>query len=68
MNNDFILLCGHTHVPKIDVHDDYAYMNPGSITIPKENSHHGYMIIEDNKFIWKDVDGNIKNEYVYVRR
>lgn len=68
MNDDFILLCGHTHVPKIDVHDDYVYMNPGSITIPKENSHHGYMIIEDNKFIWKDVDGNIKNEYVYVRR
>lgn len=43
-------------------------MNPGSITIPKENSHHGYMVIENNKFIWKDVDGNIKNEYVYVRR
>ncbi len=68
MNNDFILLCGHTHVPKLDVHDDYVYMNPGSITLPKENSHHGYMIIEDNKFIWKDVDGDIKNEYVYVRR
>ena len=68
MNNDFILMCGHTHVPKIDVHDDYIYMNPGSITIPKENSHHGYMIIENNKFIWKDVDGGITNEYEYVRR
>ena len=68
MKNDFILLCGHTHGPKIDFHDDYIYMNPGSITIPKENSHHGYMIIENNKFIWKDVDGNIKNEYEYVRR
>lgn len=58
-----ILLNGHTHVPKCVEHDDYVYMNPGSVSIPKEDSHHGYMIFEDNVFIWKDLDGEVKNRY-----
>lgn len=58
-----VLLCGHTHVPKCVQKEDYIYMNPGSVSIPKENSWHGYMIWEKNTFIWKDVDGNVKMEY-----
>ena len=58
-----ILLNGHTHVPKCVEHDDYVYMNPGSVSIPKEDSQHGYMIFEDNVFIWKDLDGEVKNIY-----
>ena len=58
-----ILINGHTHVPKCVEHDDYVYMNPGSVSIPKEDSHHGYMIFEDNVFIWKDLDGEVKNIY-----
>lgn len=58
-----ILLNGHTHVPKCVEHDDYIYMNPGSVSIPKENSHHGYMILEDNVFTWKDLEGEVKNRY-----
>ena len=38
-------------------------MNCGSVSIPKENGYNGYMIINDNNFIWKDIDGNIKSEY-----
>lgn len=55
-----ILLHGHTHVPVCRVHENYVYMNPGSVSIPKENSWNGYMILEKNEFIWKDFDGNIK--------
>ena len=33
------------------------FMNPGSLSIPKENSPHGYMTLEDGLFLWKDVDG-----------
>jgi putative phosphoesterase len=58
-----VLLNGHTHVPKCVEHEDYVYMNPGSVSIPKEDSHHGYMILEGNKFTWKDLAGNIINEY-----
>ena len=38
-------------------------MNPGSVSIPKENSAHSYMIMEDNVFSWKDLDGK---EYKHV--
>jgi putative phosphoesterase len=58
-----VLLNGHTHVPKCVEHEDYVYMNPGSVSIPKEDSHHGYMILEGNKFTWKDLAGNIINKY-----
>lgn len=58
-----ILLNGHTHVPKCTEHENYIYMNPGSVSIPKENSHHGYMIFENDSFLWKDFDGNIINSY-----
>ena len=58
-----ILLCGHTHVPKCEQRDGYIYMNPGSVSIPKENSAHSYMILDD-KFYWKDVeDGSIYMTY-----
>ncbi len=52
-----ILLNGHTHVPKYEKIEDYIYMNPGSVSIPKENSSHSYMILED-KAVWKDLGGN----------
>ncbi len=61
-----ILLNGHTHVPKCTVHEDYIYMNPGSISIPKEESAHGYMIIEDNIFTWKDIEGEVYNKYELI--
>ena len=58
-----ILLCGHTHVPKCEQRDGYIYMNPGSVSIPKENSAHSYMILDD-KFYWKDIeDGSIYMTY-----
>lgn len=57
LNKGNILLCGHTHIPKCTEYDNYIYMNPGSVSIPKENSHHGYMIYDKNQFIWKDLNG-----------
>lgn len=58
-----ILLHGHTHVPKCTEHEKYIYMNPGSVSIPKENSRHGYMTLRDRTFLWKDFDGNVIGEY-----
>lgn len=52
-----ILLHGHTHVPVCREHEDYIYMNPGSVSIPKEGSRHGYMTYEDGIFAWKGLDG-----------
>ena len=58
LNGD-ILLHGHTHVPKCVKHETYTYMNPGSVSIPKEGSHHGYMLLENGEFTWKDFEGNV---------
>ena len=58
-----ILLHGHTHVPKCVVHEteQYICMNPGSVSIPKEDSWHGYMVWEGKDFVWKDLD---RHEYL----
>ncbi|MBQ7875134.1 MAG: phosphodiesterase [Oscillospiraceae bacterium] len=59
-----VILSGHTHIPKCEEKDGAVFMNPGSVSIPKENSHYGYMIFEHGEFIWKDFDGNVKNKYL----
>jgi len=58
-----ILLHGHTHVCACREHEDYIYMNPGSVTIPKENTPHAYMTLENGLFLWKDFEGNIFHTY-----
>lgn len=65
LNKRYILLHGHTHVPKVVDNKEYVYINPGSVSIPKEGSHHGYIVVEDNRFMFKDLDGNLINEYRY---
>lgn len=45
-----ILLHGHTHVPVIRDMGSYTYVNPGSVSIPKEGSAHSCLILEDGKF------------------
>lgn len=45
-----ILLGGHTHVPVIRDCGHFTYVNPGSVSIPKENSHHSCLLFEDGKF------------------
>ena len=58
-----ILLCGHTHVPKCTDHGNFVYLNPGSVSIPKEDSHRGYMTLEDGVFLWKDMAGTVIDRY-----
>ena len=52
-----VLLHGHTHIPAKDNSLGFWYLNPGSVSIPKENSPHSYMTLEDGQFLWKDLDG-----------
>ncbi len=50
-----VLLHGHTHLQVKNQHETYTYLNPGSLSIPKENSVHGYMTLENGVFIWKNL-------------
>ena len=63
MQKGDILIYGHTHVPLQDVNDERVCLNPGSVSIPKENSWHGYMTLEDGHFRWMDFDGNAHMEW-----
>lgn len=55
-----ILLHGHTHVPAWTMFgEENLYLNPGSVSIPKENSEHGYMIIEVDQIEWKNLEGQV---------
>lgn len=52
-----ILLHGHTHVPKYIEYENYTLVNPGSVSIPKEDSPHSYLIYESGLFTFKDLEG-----------
>ena len=51
-----ILLHGHTHVPACETKGGVTYLNPGSLAIPKEESPHSYMTLEDGVFLWKELE------------
>lgn len=57
-----ILIHGHTHVQTVTEFGDNIYINPGSISIPKENNPPTFMIYEDGKFTIYDFDMNVLNE------
>lgn len=58
MNPGDILLHGHTHVLKAERREGYLLLNPGSVSIPKENHAPSYGILEENCFTVKDLEGN----------
>ncbi len=58
-----VLLHGHTHVPACEKRDGFVYMNPGSVSIPKEGSERGYMTFEEGVFLWKTLEGHAYREY-----
>lgn len=59
-----VLLHGHTHIPACIRHEAYTYLNPGSVSIPKEGSVHGYMTLEAGVFTWKELDGSVWQKFV----
>ena len=53
-----ILLHGHTHIQAMEEINGYTYINPGSVSIPKNGNKNSYMTFSDNTFIIKDFDSN----------
>lgn len=54
-----VLLHGHTHVPAwTEFGQGNLYLNPGSVSIPKENSPHSYMTLEGNTVQWKELESS----------
>ncbi len=57
-----IFIHGHFHIPMTEKVDNVYYLNPGSISLPKENSKNSYGILENDIFKIKDLDGNTVKE------
>lgn len=60
-----ILLHGHTHVPAMEDLGGIVYLNPGSLSIPKEGSANSYLIYEDGIFRLKDLEQNELSVFQY---
>ena len=51
-----LYITGHTHVPHDIVEDGVRLLNPGSVSIPKNNSPHSVIIYEDGQIKWFDLE------------
>ena len=61
-----ILLNGHTHIPALNVYDNFTYINPGSVSLPKGDSVKSYIVFEDGLFLWKNLKGETYKEYKMI--
>ena len=61
MKQGDILLYGHTHVPVCEESGGFVFMNPGSVSLPKNGTPRGYMILDGTVFEWKTLEGNTYN-------
>lgn len=67
MREGDILLGGHTHVPVFESRisesgTQYLHINPGSVSLPKENSPKSYVVLDDHRVIFHTLDGTIYRE------
>ena len=63
MNENDVVLSGHTHVPVAKKEDGIIFLNPGSISIPKMNHVPSFAILENHTYTIYDLDKNIMLSY-----
>lgn len=59
MKTGDILVHGHTHLLRAEVHDGITILNPGSVSIPKGGNPATYGMLEENIFKIYDFSGNV---------
>lgn len=57
MQSGDVYLTGHTHVPLNVIENGVYHLNPGSLSLPKEGSGHGYIVYENANFYFLTFDG-----------
>ena len=59
-----ILLHGHTHRPCREQTPEGVWVfNPGSVSLPKEDTPRGYLTIGEEEVLWKTLDGGIYQRF-----
>ena len=64
LSNEDAFLSGHTHIPTAKKEDDIYLLNPGSISLPKENHPRTYAILDDTAFTIFTLD---HKEYMSIK-
>ena len=59
-----IMFYGHFHTGFIEEENCIIFANPGSISLPKNNTEHSYIIFDEEKITLKDVEGKIIKEKI----
>lgn len=62
LSDDDVLIHGHTHILKAEKVENIYLINPGSISLPKQNNPNTYGVLENDIFSIKDFEGNIVKE------
>lgn len=62
LENGDILIYGHFHIPMIQRKEGKIFLNPGSISLPKENNSNSFGVFENGNFYIKDMEENILME------
>lgn len=63
LNKGSVVLYGHTHIYDYKVVDDVIYFNPGSISLPKNNTLHSFATIDEEGIVLYDEDGKMISTY-----
>ena len=57
-SSDDVYITGHTHISfNVLESPGYYHLNPGSVSLPKEESARGYILYENRKFSFKTLEG-----------
>lgn len=55
-----VYVTGHTHVPVNTREDGFLHLNPGSVSLPKDDKKtRGYILFDSGTFYFKTLDGKI---------
>ena len=58
-----MMIYGHFHTGFIVKKDGIIFANPGSISLPKDNTKNSYLILDKESIVLKDIDGNVIDEF-----
>lgn len=64
LDDEKVIIYGHTHIIEKYQKDGRTYINLGSITLPKQNTKRCYGILEGKRFAIYDIDDNLLLEHV----
>ncbi|MGI6068942.1 MAG: phosphodiesterase [Blautia sp.] len=62
MKKGDIFVHGHTHLLRAEKKGEHLILNPGSVSIPKGGNPHTYAMLEQGRFIIKELDGTVVKE------